>query len=180
MSTSVSGTSASISLGSILETKEEGVKVMSKSMKTIEIKIERTIPAPPREVFDAWLNPKVPGNPWNAAEKLILDPKVDGLFYWALKGTSHYGRFMDIERPGRIQHTWVSPNTLGQESVVTLTFKKQGEDTLMTLVHSDLPDTDDGRRHEKGWNYFLVIFREQFGTGSHKKYSWDDAHPGGS
>jgi uncharacterized protein YndB with AHSA1/START domain len=142
---------------------------MSKSTKTLEFKFERTIPAPPGEVFDAWLNPKIPGNPWNAAEKFMLDPKVDGLFYWTLKGTSHYGRFTEIERPGRIQHTWVSPNTLGEESIVTLTFKQQGEETLMTLVHSDLPDDDKARSHEKGWNYFLGIFTEQFGVGSRKK-----------
>jgi len=54
---------------------------MENSKKTLEFKFERTIPAPPGEVFDAWLNPKIPGNPWNAAEKFILDPKVDGLFY---------------------------------------------------------------------------------------------------
>jgi uncharacterized protein YndB with AHSA1/START domain len=149
---------------------------MKDSKKTIEIKVERTILAPLREVFDGWLDPKIPGNPWNAAEKFILDPKVDGLFYWTLKGTSHYGRFTEIERPGRIQHTWVSPNTLGEESTVTVTFKKQGEDTLMTLTHSDLPDTDSGRGHEKGWNYFLDVFREQFGNGSRKKFRWDEAH----
>jgi uncharacterized protein YndB with AHSA1/START domain len=152
---------------------------MKKSAKTIEIKVERTIPAPPGEVFDAWLDPKIPGNPWNAAEKFVLDSKVDGLFYWALKGTSHYGRFTEIGRPVRIQHTWVSPNTLGQESTVTVTFKKQGEDTLMTLVHSDLPDTDGGRGHEKGWSYFLEIFGEQFGNGSRQKYHWGEAHPNG-
>jgi hypothetical protein len=39
---------------------------MTKSMKTLEFKFERTIPAPLGEVFDAWLNPKIPGNPWNA------------------------------------------------------------------------------------------------------------------
>lgn len=149
---------------------------MKNSNKTIEIKVERTIPAPPGEVLDGWLDPKIPGNPWNAAEKFLLDAKVDGLFYWRLKGTSHYGRFTEIERPGRIQHTWVSPNTLGEESTVSVTFKKQGEHTLMTLVHSDLPDTDSGRGHEKGWNYFLDIFREQFGDGSRKRYRWDEAH----
>jgi uncharacterized protein YndB with AHSA1/START domain len=150
---------------------------MKKSAKTIEIKVERTILAPLDEVFDAWLNPKIPGNPWNAAEKFVLDPKVDGLFYWLLKGTAHYGRFTRVQRPERIQHTWVSPNTLGQESTVTVTFKKQGGDTLMTLVHSDLPNTDDARGHERGWNYFLGIFREQFGSGSRKEYCWEDAHP---
>ena len=142
---------------------------MKRSAKTIEFKFERTIPAPPGEVFDAWLNPKIPGNPWNAAERFILDPKVDGLWYWLISGTPHYGRFTEVERPGRIQHTWMSPNTLGEESTVTVTFQKQGEDTLMTLVHSDLPDTDSGRGHEKGWNYFLDIFPEQLGNSSPKK-----------
>ena len=80
--------------------KEEGEEVMKKSTKTIEIKVERTIPAPLDEVFDGWLNPKIPGNPWNAAEKFILDPKVDGLFYWLLKGTSHYGRFTESRATG--------------------------------------------------------------------------------
>jgi len=142
---------------------------MNESMKKIRFQFERTIPAPPGEVFDAWLNPKIPGNPWNAADKFLLNPKVDGFFYWTISGTPHYGRFTEVERPGRIQHTWVSPNTLGYESMVAVTFKKQGEDTLMTLVHSDLPDTDGGSGHEKGWNYFLGIFTEQFGNGSRKK-----------
>ena len=33
----------------------------------------------------------------------------------------------------------------------------------MTLVHSDLPDDDKAKSHEKGWNYFLGVFTEQFG-----------------
>ncbi len=150
---------------------------MNKTTKTLEFRIERTIPASPIEVFESWLDPKVPGNPWNAAEKFVLNPKVDGLFYWTLKGTSHYGRFTEIQKPGRIQHTWVSPNTLGHESIVTLTFDKQGEDTVMTLVHSNLPDHELARGHEQGWSYFMDIFREQFGDGSHSKYHWEDAHP---
>ena len=135
---------------------------MSKSAKTMELKFERTIPAPPDEVCDAWLNPKIPGNPWHEADKLILNTKVDGFFYWNFKGTPHYGRFTELERPGRIQHTWVSPNTLGLESTVTLTFKKQGENTLMTLVHSDLPDHELAKGHENGWKYFVDTFPEQF------------------
>ena len=136
---------------------------MTNSKKTLEFKFERTIPASLGEVFDAWLNPKIPGNPWHAADKLILNPHVDGFFYWTFKGTPHYGRFTEMQRPARMQHSWVSPHTLGEESMVTLTFRKHGEDTLMTLVHAGLPDTDGGRGHEKGWNYFLDIFPGQFG-----------------
>jgi hypothetical protein len=52
---------------------------------------------------------------------------------------------------------------------VTVTFKKKGDETLMTLVHSDLPDHELARGHEKGWNYFLDIFPGQFGNGSRKE-----------
>jgi hypothetical protein len=59
---------------------------MTTSTKTVEIKVERTIPAPPSEVFDAWLDPKIPGTPWHENKKLIVDPKVDGLWYWLAMG----------------------------------------------------------------------------------------------
>lgn len=142
---------------------------MNKAKKTIEVKVERTIPAPLVEVFDGWLNPKVPGNPWNMADKLLLDPKVDGFFYWSIQGTPHYGRFTEVKRPARIRHTWMSPNTSGLESIVTVTFKKEGIGTRMTLVHSGLPDTDGGRSHAKGWNYFLDLFPSQFSKSSGSK-----------
>ncbi len=134
--------------------------------KTIEVKVERTIPAAPGEVFDAWLNPKIPGTPWNMAQKLILNPVVDGLFYWLASGTAHYGRFTDVKRAARIEHTWMSPNTSGLESTVSVTFTGKGKDTLMTLVHSGLPDTDGGRSHEKGWNFFLDAFPKHFAEAS--------------
>jgi uncharacterized protein YndB with AHSA1/START domain len=143
---------------------------MNKSAKTIAVKVERTIPAPAAEVFDAWLDPKVRGNPWQMGDKLILNPRVNGLFYWKVHGTPHYGRFTAVKRPARIQHTWMSPYTTGLESTVTVTFKKKGGDTRMTLVHSGLPNTEGGRKHDRGWNYFLDIFPRQFaGTAGKKK-----------
>jgi len=142
---------------------------MKEPAKTIEVKVERTIQAPPGEVFDGWLNPKAPGTPWHEGDKLIFNPKVDGLFYWLMSGTPHFGRFKEVKRPARIQHTWMSPNTLGHESTVTLTFEKKGEETLLTLVHSGLPDNEGGKGHEGGWNYFLDKFYKQFGKKADKK-----------
>lgn len=140
-----------------------------KTKKTIEVTVERTIPAPPGEVFDGWLNSKIPGNPWNMADKLILNAHVDGCFYWTVHGIPHFGRFTEVKRPARIQHTWMSPNTSGLESSVVVTFKKKGNDTLMTLVHSGLPDTEGGRSHSKGWSYFLDMFPLQFAGASGKR-----------
>jgi uncharacterized protein YndB with AHSA1/START domain len=141
---------------------------MKTDTKTIEFKFERTILAPLEEVFDAWLDPKVPGTPWYESDKIILNPEVDGFFYWLIRGNPHYGRFTEIARPNRIQHTWMSPSTLGQESTVTLTFKKKGEDTLMTLHHTGLPDADVARGHDKGWNYFLDKLVDQLGAAFRK------------
>lgn len=139
---------------------------MKNAKQTIEVKVERTIPAPPGEVFDAWLDPKVPGTPWYESKKLILDAKAGGLFYWLFSnGTPHYGRFTKVSRPARIQHTWMSRYTKGEESAVTVTFKKKGGGTLMTLVHTGLPDDDGGRGHEGGWNYFLDKFPKRFQKG---------------
>ncbi|HZE97126.1 MAG TPA: SRPBCC domain-containing protein, partial [Planctomycetota bacterium] len=139
---------------------------MKKPKKTLEIRLDRSIPAPLEEVFAAWLDPKVPGTPWHEGDKLIFDPKVDGLFYWFISGTAHYGRFTKLERPGRIQHTWMSRYTRGEESIVTVTFKKKGEGSLMTLVHSGLPDDDGGRAHEEGWSHFLDKLVGHFGRGA--------------
>lgn len=135
---------------------------MKRPTKFIKVKVERTIPASPSEVYSAWLNPKVKGSNWSVADKLILNPKVNGFFYWHIFKTPHYGRFTKMERGRRIQYTWMSPYTHGEESTVTLTFKKKGKDTQMTLVHSGLPDTRAARSHEGGWNQFADNFSKHF------------------
>jgi uncharacterized protein YndB with AHSA1/START domain len=144
---------------------------MKSQMKTIQVELMRTIAASPGEVFDGWLDPKCPGTPWSMAEKLVLDPKVDGLYYWlfineAGEHKPHYGRFTIVDRPVKVQYTWMSPHTHGLESIVTVTFEKQGDDTLLTLRHENLPDDEYGRGHEKGWGQLLSGFADRFSAGS--------------
>jgi uncharacterized protein YndB with AHSA1/START domain len=123
--------------------------------------------APPDEVFKAWLSPDVPGTPWNAASDVVLNPKEGGVFFVAVGGRTpipHFGRFLAIEPSKRIHHTWMSPNTSGMESRVTVAFKKVGTRTHMTLVHSGLPNTAAAKGYKDGWNYFLNIFEKQVGS----------------
>lgn len=135
---------------------------MTDEQKTIELTIERVIPATADELFDGWLDAKTPGTPWSMAEKLLLNPHVDGFFYWLIRGNAHYGRFTEVIRPSRIEHTWMSRSTGGEESFVTIIFEPRGDHTLMTLVHSGLPATDGGRGHEKGWNFILDAFAKNY------------------
>jgi len=137
---------------------------MNTNLRTMELTFERHILAHPGEVFDAWLNPAVPGTPWYENDTLIFNPVLNGLFYWLIRGNPHYGRFTVLDRPHRIQHTWMSRSTLGYESNVTLTFREDDGDTLLTLVHSGLPEDERARAHEAGWNYFLDKLTSQLGS----------------
>jgi len=131
------------------------------NIKTTSINVERTINATPAEVFDAWLDPNSEGSPWNGVTKAILQPMVDGLFYrmhLSEQGDyelAHYGRFLVVERPITIKHTWVSQHTRGLESVVTVRFAARQDATRVVIRHENLPDDEKGRMHEGGWSHYL-------------------------
>jgi uncharacterized protein YndB with AHSA1/START domain len=135
-------------------------------IKQLDVTVSRTISGPPEDVFDAWLNPEVPGTIWNDCEQLILQPKVDGLFFHSVEHRdrlwAHYGRFIALERGRTIQHTWMSEATQGLESVVTITLKAAGEGTEFVLQHTGLPDDDMGRTHETGWTYITSQLAAHF------------------
>jgi uncharacterized protein YndB with AHSA1/START domain len=134
-------------------------------MNPIEITVTRTIPAPAAQVFDVWLDPKSPGGLWSSAERVILNLVVDGLFYFAVNHEGrtwpHYGRFIQIDRPHRVQFTWVSEATKGIESVVLVTVEPKGDQTEMTLRHSGLADDSMGRGHAEGWAWALSVLGEK-------------------
>lgn len=133
-------------------------------MNFTEMTIARTIPASAEKIFDLWMNPKSPGGPWFGAERVIINPVVDGLFYIAVKHEGrawpHYGRFIQVDRPRRIEYTWMSEATKGAESVVSLTMEPRGEDTEVTLRHSGVPDDEMGRQHKDGWTWILSTLAE--------------------
>lgn len=132
-----------------------------------ELTLTRTIPASAAEIYDVWLDTRSPGGPWFGCHRVILDAKVDGLFYHSVshegREWAHYGRFVALDRPRRIEHTWVSEGTRGLESIVTITFAPAGNNqTLVTLRHTGVPDDDFGRQHGEGWAYVLGAIAERF------------------
>jgi uncharacterized protein YndB with AHSA1/START domain len=134
--------------------------------KQTELTLTRTIRANPAEVYDVWLDTKSPGGPWFGCNRVILDAKVDGLFYHSTsyegRDWAHYGRFVTLDRPRRIEHTWVSEGTRGIESVVSLTFEPEGSQTRVTLRHTGVPDDEFGRTHKDGWGFILGSIEQKF------------------
>ena len=90
----------------------------------MEMTVRRTIPASPAEVYDAWLDPKHPGNPWHDSDTRIFEPRVDALYYFVHVTETwrrpHFGRFLVLDRPNKIQQTLMSLSSLGLESVLTV------------------------------------------------------------
>jgi uncharacterized protein YndB with AHSA1/START domain len=134
-------------------------------MKLIDIAVARTIHTSADKVFDLWLDPHSVGSPWYGVERAILNPVVDGLFYFAVmhKGRlwAHYGRFLQLERPHRIDYTWMSEATKGVESKVSLTLTQRGDMTDVLLNHLGVPDDELGHSHEEGWIWILSTLAEQ-------------------
>jgi uncharacterized protein YndB with AHSA1/START domain len=142
-------------------------------MNLTELKVARAVAAKPAKVFDLWMDPESPGGPWYGAARLLIDEKVDGLFYFSVefegRTWAHYGQFVRIERPsdeaaGVAEYTWMSEATRGAESVVTVTFAPLGDETEVTLVHSGVPDDEMGRRHAEGWTWMLNMLAGRFST----------------
>jgi uncharacterized protein YndB with AHSA1/START domain len=135
-------------------------------MKLTDITVARAIPAPAEQVFDVWMDAKSPGGPWFGSERTIMNPVVDGLFYLAVghegRTWPHYGRFLGIDRPRRVEYTWVSEATKGVESIVAVSFESHGEQTEVTLRHTGVPDDDMGRQHKEGWTWLLSSVAERF------------------
>ena len=134
-------------------------------MKLIDIAVTRIITAPAAQVYDVWIDPKCPGCPWYGAERAIVNPAVDGLYYFAVLYQSriwaHYGRFTRLDKPHTIEYTWMSEATKGLESLVTTTFTARGNQTEVKLVHSGVPDDELGRQHEEGWTAILKALGER-------------------
>jgi uncharacterized protein YndB with AHSA1/START domain len=146
-------------------------------MKLTDLEFTRQIDASPADVYDVWLDPQCPGSPWFSPQtehqqsKIILDAKVDGLFYHRVAAGGqtwiHYGRFTQLDRGKSVEHTWVCEATKGRESTVTATFEPRDGGTFIKLVHAGVPDDDEGRAQSNGWKWLLGVLSESVAAKRH-------------
>lgn len=130
-----------------------------KKKKMMTLTFKRRIPASPAAVYEAWLSPKSPCNPWHEADAINFKPKVGGLYYFRQTHGKvqypHYGRFLKLQKGKQVKMIWVSNMTAGTESELQVDFVKKGADTVLTLKHSKLHDDEGGWAHDDGWKYYL-------------------------
>ena len=113
------------------------------------------IAAPPEIVFPYFTEADLAVT-W-LAEKADLDPQPGGVFALDIDGGRARGTFLEIDPPRRVVFTWGMPGDSALPpggSTVEVVLVADGDDTVVTLTHRDLPE---GRRpsHREGWERHL-------------------------
>jgi len=138
------------------------------------IRVERTVAAPPKEVYRAFTN-KIALQDWlsNSAD---IDPRVGGRIYlWWDKGYHSSGVYTALERGKTVAFTWRGPNDPGTTEV-RVDLEPLGDDsTRITLTHSGLGPGKEWKeatfQDSKGWESALENLQSVLETGTDLRIS---------
>ena len=130
----------------------------------MSLRLERTISADARTIFEAWLDPQALARFMCPQEgmrtgAIEVDARVGGAFlitmYLGERELPHTGEYLAIERYTKLAFTWRSHHA-GEGSRVTLTFEALGRGrTRLVLEHEGLADGAIAA-HTHGWTSILA------------------------
>lgn len=132
-------------------------------MSSQTVTVRRRMAASPEEVFDAWLDADgmrqwmMPG-PVTQCE-VELDPRVGGRFRILMSGPGievvNSGEFRVLERPSKLEFTWISSRWGNQETLVTIDLQPQGKACELVLTHRRFPAEHSAEQLVGGWERIL-------------------------
>ncbi len=130
------------------------------------LRLTRTLPAPPQDVWDAWTQAK----PWAAwmcpnpiqSAKAELDLRVGGRWRLVMYGSSfeidHTGEYVEVDPPRRLAFTWCTSATDGATTLVPIELDAEGQGaTNLSLTHERLPHARALKDHRRGWEGCLAL-----------------------
>jgi uncharacterized protein YndB with AHSA1/START domain len=133
--------------------------------------LKRRLEAPPGKVYEAWTDPDKIMRWWGPerAEPLRAeaDTRVGGRFRVIFRtpdGEEHdvSGVYREVVPDEKLVFTWAWRTTPERESLVTLTFKRDGDGTLLTLLHEQFFDEIARDNHGTGWTGALDKLEQLF------------------
>jgi uncharacterized protein YndB with AHSA1/START domain len=122
--------------------------------------IKRRINAPPAKIYQAWTDPQKMMRWYAPADAETLraetDARVGGRFRVLMRtadGEEHdvSGVYREVVRDEKLVFTWQWRSKPEWESLVTVTLQRDGEGTILTLIHEQLPDDAERDGHRNGW-----------------------------
>jgi uncharacterized protein YndB with AHSA1/START domain len=124
--------------------------------------MNRTFPAPPERVFDAWTSEEVmrrwfhAARDWETSEASV-DLRVGGAVRVVMRDPAEDaeygggGRYTEIDPPRRLAFTWTWDRET-HETLIEIDFEEADGGTLVHFTHNGLLDEEALRSHEDGWS----------------------------
>ena len=126
--------------------------------------LKRRLNAAPAKVFAAWTDPEKLKRWFAPGESQTIlaeaDPRVGGRYRIVARtpdGEEHdvSGIYREVAPNAKLVFTWAWRSTPERESLVTLTFKPDGDGCMFTLLHEQFFDEAARDRHNTGWTSAL-------------------------
>jgi uncharacterized protein YndB with AHSA1/START domain len=133
--------------------------------------LKRRIGASPERVYAAWTDPTQLACWWGPeqAETLgaELDARVGGRFRIIFRtpdGEEHdvSGSYLEVVPNEKLVFAWMWRTMPERQSLVTVTLKRDGDGTLLTLLHEQFFDEEARDRHRSGWTGTLDKLEKYF------------------
>lgn len=129
--------------------------------------MRRTFPAPRQRVFRSWVTQTAleywlrPGGQSVTVSK--LDVRVGGSFCFIREdGGSIVGTYLQVDPPEKLIFTWSGKATQDMDTLVTLDFYDQGEETEIVLTHERLNTPEMLTMFGSGWRPLFDSLAEMF------------------
>lgn len=135
--------------------------------------IKRRFNAAPEKVFAAWTDPEKVKRWMGPGEVKVLSAESDarsgGRYRWLMRapdGENHdvSGVYREVIPNEKLVFTWAWKSTPERQSLVTLTFKRDGDGTLFTMVHEQFYDESARDRHQHGWSSAIEKLEKYLGA----------------
>lgn len=146
---------------------------MTTDTATLSLTMTRHFDASPEQVFDAWMS-----RAWGSwigpreikGEVTEIEPKVGGQYRILMHRAEGAplavgGVYRVIDRPNKLVFTWMWEE--GQvNTLVTLTFRKAGKGTDMTIHHEGFASEERRDSHNNGWTKSFEKLAEYLAKGA--------------
>jgi len=124
----------------------------------LSLEISRRFAAPPERVFDAWVGQEWCewlGPPESRCTVLELDPRVGGRFRVSMtmsdgRAIEVSGTYSEMRRGQQLAFSWNS-DYAQQRMAIAVTFRLDGDGTMMTLRQHGFPNTELQSGYKAGW-----------------------------
>jgi len=123
--------------------------------------LKRRLNAPPSKIYRAWTDAAKISRWFGPEDAEILraetDVRVGGRFRIVFRGPDGEehdvgGVYREVVPDQKLVFTWAWRSTPERESLVTVALKRDGDGTLLTLLHEQFFDEAARDRHGRGWN----------------------------